>query len=302
MQPTDLEANLAAAVGADLISPPHRLTFPPAHPFFSAISACALPEGCLPPPGHPPRRVGTGNGATREAADRVALLEAVERYSLQYASDRPERLAPIETLGGAPDPLPLEALCLGAPGAPRPVNSNGCAAGATLADAADRAALETLERARLAAAIAGERPFHPVAAEEIPELDPHLGFLATQARTLRLSGDAGPGYAVIAAHLADPDGGRPILASAGGRTLAAAALRATEEAMFQWRNMIELERNGVPVPPADADGPGLFRCYRGLAALGCRAARTARRSRCRPGRAPSSSFRRKRDGGCGSST
>lgn len=225
-----------------------------------AVVALALPEGCAPPEGLA-ARVGAGTGASRAEAAFRALAEAAERYALQYSPSRPAHLMPVAAAGGPAEAAAISHLTLGAPEAAG-ITSRGAAAGKSLSDAADRACLEALEHLTLdGLAAGGEQGFCPV---RLPDLDPHRTYLEGQLRLLSLWMTAREGYVVAIARTSDRNGGRPTLGSAAGREPRGTALRAVEEAMFLWRNMVEMERRGAAIPTGVAGDAA--RLYRGASA------------------------------------
>lgn len=252
-----MEKLLARACSDDLLSVPHFPALPSGWPFHMAVVALALPAGCAPPEGLA-ARVASGAGATRAEAAFRAMMEGAERYALQYSATRPARLEPLATAGGPAEDESVTRLTLGAPEGGG-VTSRGAAAGERLRDAGDRACLETLEHLALDRLAEGDGgAFHKV---ELAELTPYRGYLDGQLRRLSLWMAAGPQHIVAIARTADRNGGRPTIGSAAGQEPRQTALRAVEEAMFLWRNMVEMERRGAPVPP----GPGgdAARLYRG---------------------------------------
>lgn len=252
-----MEKLLLRACSDDLLSAPHFPALPSGWPFHMAVVAVALPVGCAPPEGLA-ARVASGAGVSRAEAAFRALMEGAERYALQYSATRPARLGPLTTAGGPPENESVTRLTLGAPGGGG-VTSRGTAAGKKLRDAGDRACLETLEHLALDRLAEGDGgAFHKV---ELAELTPYRGYLDGQLRRLSLWMAAGPQHVVAIALTADRNGGRPTVGSAAGQEPRQTALRAVEEAMFLWCNMVEMERRGAPVPM----GPGgdAARLYRG---------------------------------------
>ncbi len=252
-----------AAIGRGLFSAPHIPFLPDNFPISLAIVAVQLIDGCLPPNGER-ARAGTGTGPTQADAVFKAMCEASERFSLQYDPDRPDVRWPVESLQGAGEPLPQATLCLGAPNGR--ASSKGCAAGDSLEDAVNRAALEILEHyelKRLRTGVTQGVAFDPAT---IPKLTAAADYLAKRLRQLRAVAVVSPtGYAVVWAVSCDPDGGRPTEGSAAAASVEAATIKAVEEAIFSWRNMIELERNGVA--PTDGQHDRILRTYRGAEAV-----------------------------------
>ncbi|WP_415009641.1 YcaO-like family protein [Amaricoccus sp.] len=132
-------------------------------------------------------------------------------------------------------------MTLGAPG--RTNGSAGAAAGESPGDALRRAALEVLEHLHVDRLRAGSGELAPVDPAGEPAIAPHVAWLATQFRALEIRARAfAPGYVVAVAACSDLDGGRRTEGSAARGGRAEAVRAAVEEAMFHWRNMVELER------------------------------------------------------------
>lgn len=181
---------------------------------------------------------------------------------MQYCSDLPATLDPFVTIGGEPEAAPLVELALGAPG--RSNSSVGAAAGENLEDAVSRAALETLEHLHLDRMRSGADVFAAVDPAAEPSIAAHLTWLSGQFRCIDIRVSSfSPGYCTAVAACCDLDGGRRTEGSAA-RTDRQEALRAaTEEAIFHWRNMVELERAAPDLGAmADEDRERVAR-YRG---------------------------------------
>lgn len=248
-----------------LVSNPTLHDMPPSAPFHVALCAVELPPGCRPPSNGMMRRLAVGRGPTPERAAFLALAEAAERYSLQYADDRPRLVEPFATVGGLPEPVDIAAITLGAPQQAGPVTSVGAAAGETRGDAAGRAVLEQLEHLRIRAFDVDRRVLPPVAAEATGSLGPHMAWLADQLRRLDCrTRRFAPGYWVAKCRCSDLDGSRPTEGSAAGFDAERTVLAAAEEAIFHWRNMVVLEAKGVRASAVQgAERAALLR-YRGV--------------------------------------
>ena len=193
----------------------------------------------------------------------LALMEAAERYALQYGTDRPEQLAPVLTEGGAPAAASLAELTLGAPDRPD-AKSIGAAAGASLAGAMERALLEVLEHLHVAED--GDLMGLFVACDPnlFPEIADHMDYLGDQLRAIDLAILVSPdGYCVARAVCRDFDGGRPTLGSAAGRAPGETVLRAAEESILLWRNMVEIEHRSLPATAISGRQNRRLRVYLG---------------------------------------
>ena len=171
-------------------------------------------------------------------------MEGVERYSVQYSSALPETLVARETFGGPVAARPIEQLTIGAPGEV-PTSTKGAAAGTSFLDASSRAVLELIEHFYLENSggsylARGERVFN--------ETDNLTEALAKQLRTLSFKTIAKQSsFAVVGAVCSDFNMARPTFGTAAAATWAEAAKAAAYEAVFSWRNMVELERNAVDI-------------------------------------------------------
>ncbi|WP_445285904.1 YcaO-like family protein [Yoonia sp. 2307UL14-13] len=223
-----------------------------------AVSSIKLSKGCAAPDGAS-HRVAAGAGLTPEIAAFHAMCEAAERYALQFQEGRTGSVDPIRTVGGDPTPWMIETLCLGHP--EHPVDSKGCATGESLADATDRAALELIENLLVPDIVSSAPDTVNVDPVTIPMLAPLVDYLRARLRHITLEVLTSPlGFCVCRVILADPDGGRPTFGRAAGLDIVDAVLKAAHEAVLSWRNMIELERNGVPLNDPDP----LVAAYRGV--------------------------------------
>ncbi len=253
--------SLEAAFSSGLLGPPHFPFLPDKFPVAIAVVAVRPTKGCELPSGER-ARLGTGTGPTRAMAAFKASCEAVERYSIQYDANFPELWWPIKVLCGDGDPLTPTSLCLGAPGGH--AGSIGCATGSNMDDAIDRAALELLEHHELARLNSGAQQSVSFDPATISNLASVADYLHSGLRHLRAEVVFHSGYPVVRAICCDPDGGRPTEGSAAAASIEKAATKAVEEAIFSWRNMIELERNGVP--SIDGENGRLLRVFRGAEA------------------------------------
>lgn len=247
---------------AGFCTTPHALSTPPDFPFYISLCGVTTRKGGEPPDNLLLLRVASGRGASQVDADRLAVAEAAERYSIQYSSELPKRLRPFVTIGGAADPVPTVDLTLGAPR--RTNTSAGAAAGKSPEDAVRRAALETLEHLHLDRLRAGSGELAPLDPMSEPAIAPHVAWLGGQFRGLEIRARAfAPGYVVAVAASADLDGGRRTEGSAARLGRAGAVRAAVEEAMFHWRNMVELERAAPDLAAMAEDDRARIARYRG---------------------------------------
>lgn len=249
---------LKEAVEIGLISQPHVSFAPVGFPLSIAVSAVRLPKGCAPPEGQP-CRVGTSIHPDKGEAAIIAMAEAAERFSLQFDPKLAADQQPIEKWSDHATPLPASVLRIGAPEGK--ATTVGCAAFETLEAAIERAAFEHLEHAGLAIGAQDPDVATSIDLTQIEDLEPLASYLKARLREFRseviwLDG----GVAVVRTLCCDPDGGRPTEGSAASRSLPAAATKAAMEAVLSWRNMVELERNGVAIPDGASD---LLLAYRG---------------------------------------
>lgn len=243
-------------------SPPQALSTPPGFPFYIALCGVTTRKGAISPEHLLARRFATGRGATQAKADLRAVAEAAERYSIQHSDRLPKRMQPFVTVGGRAEAMATAALTLGAPG--RSNSSVGAAAGADLEDALRRAALEVLEHLHLTRLRSGADGLAALDPAGEPGIAPHVAWLAGQFRRLDIRARAfPPGYVVAVAACADLDGGRRTEGSAARPGRRRAVRAAVEEAIFHWRNMVEIERAGADPSGWPAEDLARIARYRG---------------------------------------
>lgn len=144
-----LQERLQNAVRLGKLSRPQRVLEDLKCPVYSAICFVDLPQGTLPPPNGAPHRVALGHGRTHRDAGSLAMLEAVERYSIQHRSSLAARIFPFLARNGRAEEIATAELTLGVPGGPE-TTSIGAAAGENREAAAIRAVLELLEHRHVA--------------------------------------------------------------------------------------------------------------------------------------------------------
>jgi len=259
---------LLDCVNSGLISKPVFPTLPEHFPLRIAISAAKLTDDCAPPPGGIGHRVGIGVSDTNESAALIAMMEATERYSLQYSTDSPEVFSPIRTLGGKAEPLGRDRIMLGSPATGYQVTTRGAASGPNLPFAVKHAAYECYEhyvRDHLSIAGGGAGI---IEVSQIQALSQIAFYLTARLRRINLlMYPRQHGLVFIACICSDIDGGRPTTGFAAGEDLSQVAAKAAREAILQWRNMIELERNCISVEPLSDQDLEVVQIYRGVAPL-----------------------------------
>ena len=260
--------HLLACVNKGLISKPVFPEIPVAFPLRIAVSAAKLTNDCAPPPDKLGHRVGIGVSDTADTAGMIAMMEAVERYSLQFQLSKPKVVSPQVTIGGEAEPIACERLLLGNPNSKELVTTRGAASGFDLQSASSRAAYECYEyyvRERLMSHGGGTRI---ISVETIDALSEIASFLESRLRRLVLRTVIDRrGLIFVACVCSDVDGGRPTTGYAAGNELDQVSVKAAREAILQWRNMIELERNCVSLEPLGRDDLDIVRAYRGAALL-----------------------------------
>lgn len=241
---------------------PRALSTPPDFPFYIALCGVTTRNGCQPPENLLSRRIAAGLGCSQSEANLLAVAEAAERYSIQYCADLPDVIKPFVTIGGAAESARRVELAIGAPG--RANTSAGAAAGRDPEDAVRRAALEALEHLHLGRLRAGSGELVPVDPAGEPAIAAHVAWLSGQFRRLEIRARAfAPGYVVAAVGCSDLDGGRRSEGSAARLDRAGAVRAAVEEAIFHWRNMVELERAAPDVGGMAPDDRMRLARYRG---------------------------------------
>jgi hypothetical protein len=260
--------HLLACVNKGLVSEPVYPVLPETFPLRIAVSAAKLTSECAPPSGGLGHRVGIGVSDTADSAGMIALMEAVERYSLQHSSRMPRKYHPQVTLGGAAEPITYERLALGVPEAKYPVSTRGAASGFDLQSASRRASYECYEhhvREQLMTCGGGTSL---IGVEKIDALKEIASYLEARLRRLTLRGVIdNRGLAFVACVCSDMNGGRPTTGYAAGDELDWVSVKAAREAILQWRNMIELERNCISLEPLSKNDLEIVEGYRGAARL-----------------------------------
>lgn len=257
---------LFKAVQSGFVSRPHMLPLPDANPFEAAVCTVSLPPACLAPKSRIGLRVSSGTGADTEAACFKALCEGAERYSIQYSASMPPDLSPIVWTGQDSAAEATSELTIGSPSG-RTGTSRGSAAGATIEDACERATLERIESLLILPNGQLRGGFQKATATTISELLPHIDFLSSQARRVEIAVLELNGLFAFFVVCSDINGSRPTLGSAVSYDYEDSALRAVEESMFLWRNMIELERSGVSVADLPENDRVCLEIYRGLKSI-----------------------------------
>lgn len=230
-------------------------------PFFAFISAVELPRGCLPPSNRLKRRIVVGRGSSKKTAFELTRMEAIERYCSQYQEHFPEQVVAVRVFGSSKKVENSADVYLGHPRAVYSVNSKGTAAGETTEAAAIRAILELIEKA-----VINEKDtvWWRIDVGAFKVIKPYCEWLNEQGRVLVAKASVkGENVFVVSAACTDFDGGRPTEGSAGDVDLERAVRRACEEAMFLWRNMVQLEMNAVALSEFPEDELRAVRLYRG---------------------------------------
>lgn len=254
---------LEAAIARKLISRPQFQQQPETIPLHAAVCAIDLPNGCSPPISGAARRVATGCSFNSEEAGFLAMAEGAERYSLQFSEDRPLKMSPFHSNRKPPVWVPTERLTLGAPVSNGTVDSKGCAAGGDLEDAGIRAVLEALEHRAASAMLNGKLPCHSEPSEnsDLSTLD---DWLSAQFRRLsHLVYHSPAGFTVALSRCADFNDGRPTYGSAAKCEPDDAILSASLEAIFHWRNMIQIEVSGTTFKQQTSEELNALTEYRG---------------------------------------
>ncbi len=266
-----LAASAAESIGTR-IGEPAAARLPDGCPIHLFVCPVSLTPGCLPPPGRMPCRIAAGAALDRETARELCLLEAIERFSLQYADGDPDQMASAPVSGARQAVLAAAQLRLGHPaqltGGPV-ADSRGCSVGADLEDAALRGLLELIEHDALAGWWSGEVSFRRV---ELGGLDRSLDQLQAwlMARRLQLQlleHRHRSGALVYVCACTDADGRRPATGCAAGLNPMRTAAHACVEAVVALFNMAEIERRGPDMANLPGDARHDLEVYRGLRPL-----------------------------------
>lgn len=299
MNRVGLAASAAESIGIG-IGEPAAARLPDGCPVHLFVCPVFLPPGCLPPPGRMPCRIAAGAALDRETARELCLLEAIERFSLQYSDDDPDQMASTPLPGARHAVLATGLLRLGHPtqrtGGPV-ADSRGCSVGTDLADAALRGLLELIEHDALTAWWSAEGDFRRVEVGDVDRsLDRLLAWLTARQLALRLIEHRHRSGAL--AHVCvctDADGLRPATGSAAGPDPLRTAVRACVEAVVAWFNIAEIERRNTSLAGLPDDvrlEVDLYRGRRALPALPDDVADAAALGAGSPPSDPRSAFRR----------
>jgi len=268
MQQIPIDDLLVAARQNGFISAAHFQQLPDGFPFYVAVSAIDLPDGCVAPDNTAKRRVAVGKDKDKGKAGFLAQMEAAERYSIQFGNDLPERYSPFRSFGAEPCEQDVSKLTIAAPTTNGEVRSIGAAAGHDLDDAARRAVLELLEHHHIDTQGFSPPGWHHVRAGDVPGIADLSNWVDGQLRVLDCRYRwYETGYAVAICDCRDFGGGRRILGHSARTSLVAAISNAVSEAIFHWRNMIALEFHGRPASAFSGYDLELFETYRGYRAM-----------------------------------
>jgi ribosomal protein S12 methylthiotransferase accessory factor YcaO len=227
------------------IGEPQAIVLPPSCPLSAFVCRILLPAGCSPPPGRIGFRIGCGVALTASEARRFCLFEGIERYSLQVQAGDPARLASLKIGSSAETLRDASAVLLGHPQRDAflpPIDSRGCAAGSSIADAAKRALLEWIEFdaiERWQGGTAGFRTFIP-SHRQIEKIADWLATLGKCQRFLRWRDPTG--VAVVVVLTCDFDGRHPALGSAARFDIQSAIGHASLESAFATLNLEQIDR------------------------------------------------------------
>ncbi|MEM7442238.1 MAG: YcaO-like family protein [Pseudomonadota bacterium] len=235
-----------------LLSRPAPIDLPDELGLHAAAVAVSLPAGCQPPPGPIGYRLAAGWGETAEEAATKALLEGVERYSIQYQNNDPPVLSPVHAYGTESRFVPSTSLLLGHRDAAevsddaKLVTSVGSAAGVNVEDAGLRALLENFEYAARTAWLASKPDGIALAIDGSPILCQLRDALDKYGRRMALYAVM-PARGVVAVMCINcgQDGSGAVVASASSTDLATACRHASVEAAMLWRNMMAMAKQGL---------------------------------------------------------
>lgn len=249
---------LTTALDKGLISNHFNPFTPKGFPYHFAIVGVKLLDGCLPPPGAK-ARVGVGVGLTESDAQTRAYYEAAERFSLQFDPER-QGTVPIYAKHGAFDQaLTWASVSLGSPDPS--VTSKGTAAGTCLSSALDRAVLEIIEHHALRNWASDVYQVSPI---DMPDDHRVAQYLARRHRQIKAHIAHHKNGAFVAYVAISDNGGARLTTGTGSAWSVNQAIeKAMREAVFTWRNFIELERNGAEISEAAGDMVQAWRIYLG---------------------------------------
>lgn len=257
---------LASQHRGRLIGDPQPVDLSVHCPLFAFICPVALPEGCSPPAGRLPMRIGAGAAPSSDWARTLCMFEAIERYSLQHQTGDPETAKAGGLSTSTVDQMPTRLLMLGHPAAGAGVvDSRGCSIGRNYVDAAVRGMLELIERDDVEAWRVGDiRRARLIDLPTSSWLDGIVRWLESLGRSLNLLQLQHPsGASTFLSICCDTGGAKPVWGSATGFDPAQTLTRACVESVVSWRNLMAIDLNGLmdeDLPPVHAE---LLRIYRG---------------------------------------
>ena len=243
-----LQESINEAINQELFTRPTEFWMPADAPLKFAACAISLPPGCAVVDSKVSHRISTGAGFSSNRAAFIACMEAAERYSIQYYNDAPRSFWPFESSKPRPSEVDAILVLIGKPGNVHDVTTIGCAAGKDLQSAAQRACFEMLEHHFYQRAIDSRLDLISCDPCSLPSVGQLCVWLGDQLRVLRILVAKNADLCFFAiASCSDFDQGRRTIGTGCSTSADEAAFSASCEAILNWRNMIELERNGKKI-------------------------------------------------------
>ena len=256
-----MKEKLETAMRLGYISAPSIFAVSDTFPLTISITSISPQPGCTPVCNALGKRIATGCAKNKSDAVFLSMVEAVERYSIQYSDSRENILNSFQSTNSLTKNILQSQICIGSPDNPNN-DSIGSAAGDSMEFASKNALLEYLEH------------YHVKnSASEFFELDIHslsplrylVEWLESQFRMIKIHiYESDFGYYTARCMCADFDGGRSTVGTATAYDVDVAMFKAVSESLVFWRNMVSLENSCVHIESLNEDEKTAIEEYRGV--------------------------------------
>lgn len=256
-----MKEKLEAAMRLGKISAPSVFTVSDTFPLTISITSISPQSGCTPASNALGKRIATGCAKNKTDAVFLSMVEAVERYCIQYSDSRGNLLNPFLSTNSEINNIPQSQICIGSPAYPNN-DSIGSAAGNSMEFAAENALLECLEHFHIKN---NASEFFELDLHSLPPLEYLVEWLESQYRQLKTQiYESDLGYYIARCVCADFDDGRSTVGTAAAREINVAIFKAAAESIVFWRNMISLENGCVDIDSLNEDEKKAIEEYRGV--------------------------------------
>ena len=239
-------ATLQLAEQMGIISSPQMYAQPDDFPFHIAIAKIRPREGGSLPANTLKKRISTGFAWNLEEAKFLARCEGIERYSIQYSNQIQQSADSILSSGARLRRINIEEITIGSPSTEKEISSIGAACGSSKEMAIQNSLLEILEHHVKQNFSQYGLISSRINPRSIDSLIPVLNWLDSQFKNLEITVfQFSDGISVSKVALSDLSGARTTYGSAAALDIEKAATKACQEAILFWRNMIQLELNGI---------------------------------------------------------